>query len=109
MPRQPVRFLLSAMLAESQVCGVNNVALATPDLATMGDQLGDDSTRRDTRPWIRFCLTELVGADLLDARGEKRGRYYVPSGRMMVVAREVSDSVGSKLSLGANPYEMAPT
>ncbi|GAB3871984.1 Fic family protein [Kibdelosporangium lantanae] len=54
-------------------------------------------------------LTELVRADLLDARGEKRGRYYVPSTRMSAVAREISESVGLKLSLDANPYEMAPT
>ena len=54
-------------------------------------------------------LTELVRADLLDARGEKRGRYYFPSGRMMAVARECRESVGSKLSLEANPYEMTST
>lgn len=54
-------------------------------------------------------LTELVRADLLEARGEKRGRYYLPSERMRAVARETADSAELKLSLRTNPYEMAPT
>jgi Fic family protein len=52
-------------------------------------------------------LTELVRAGLLEGRGEKRGRHYVPSARMRAAAEAVGAAVGSKLSADADPYEMA--
>ncbi|TCO58672.1 Fic family protein [Actinocrispum wychmicini] len=49
-------------------------------------------------------LVDLVRADLLDARGEKRGRYYAPSPRMRLAA-----VASAELSVEGNPYEMTPT
>jgi Fic family protein len=62
------------------------------------DELSQNTASRD--------LTELVRAGLLESRGEKRGRHYVPSARIRAVADDVGVIVGSRLSADVDPYEL---
>lgn len=48
------------------------------------DLISEQTATRDLR--------DMVGADLLVARGEKRGRYYVASPKVRAVWQEISDS-----------------
>jgi Fic family protein len=50
-------------------------------------------------------LTELTRAGLLEPRGEKRGRYYLPSEPLRAVADEVGVEMGRRYPVDADPYE----
>jgi Fic family protein len=50
-------------------------------------------------------LTELTRAGLLEPRGEKRGRYYLPSEPLRAVADEVGVEMGRQYPVDADPYE----
>jgi Fic family protein len=52
-------------------------------------------------------LTEMVGSGLLDAVGEKRGRYYVPVERLRRVHSEIKSEIRSNIRLDEDPYELA--
>lgn len=54
-------------------------------------------------------LTELAKVGLLEPRGEKRGRHYVPSARLRAIASEAGAETGARLPHELDPYEMAPT
>ena len=52
-------------------------------------------------------LTEMVGSGLLNAVGEKRGRYYIPVERLRRAHSEIKNEIRSTIRLDENPYELA--
>jgi len=52
-------------------------------------------------------LTEMVGSGLLDAVGEKRGRYYIPVEGLRRTREEIKKAIRSNIRLDEDPYELA--
>lgn len=79
---------------------------------SLGGRILRNSTYRQLVPDISLAvasrdLAELVRAGLLESRGEKRGRRYLPSSAVREVVVRARHAVQHRLPLDADPYQQA--
>lgn len=102
------------VLAEDEVAtsGLNDRVVGPLYFALSGRQLRNATYRQveNVSPNLASRdLADLVRAGLLEAFGEKRGRYYVPVKRLKEASVEIRGGVRSEHPVDADPYDLVRT